>query len=65
MDELAKQAILSVLRNLATPLIVAMAATGYISTSEATSFVVAGVAIVASVAWGLANKYLFVKKLNG
>ena len=58
MDSTIKLYIGSLIRNALAPFVVWLSASGYVSSDEATAFVVAGVTVVVSVAWGLVNKYI-------
>lgn len=62
MDDILKQYIATFLRNLATPLIVWAAASGWVTSDQATAFVVAGVSIAISLIWGFVNKFIARKK---
>lgn len=64
MEDTIKNYIASLLRNLATPIIVWLAATGYVSSEAATNLIVAAIAVVISVAWGLINKYVLNRKID-
>lgn len=59
MEIMIREYLTAILRNVATPLIAYLAASGYISENEATNLVVAVIAIVVSLVWSLANKYLW------
>lgn len=64
MEDMIRQYVATILRNLAAPLIVWLASTGYISNSEATNLIVAAIAVVLSLAWGLGNKYVWGRKVE-
>lgn len=59
MEAMIREYLTTILRNLATPLIAYLAATGYISDDQATNLIVAAIAVAISVVWGMANKYLW------
>lgn len=59
MSVMFREYLTTFLRNLLAPVIAYLAATGYITSDEATNFVVALIAVVISVGWGLINKYLW------
>ena len=64
MESMIREYLTTFLRNLAAPLIAYLAATGYISNDQATSLVVAVIAIAVSVVWGLGNKYIWAKRVD-
>lgn len=63
-NEALKQYLFTILRNLSAPLVVYLAATGWISEDQATALIVAIISIVLSVVWGLGNKYVFNKQVE-
>lgn len=64
MESMIREYVATILRNLALPLIAYLAATGYISSSEATNLVTAVIAILISVVWGLANKFIWANRVG-
>ena len=64
MESMIREYATTLLRNLLGPVVAYLAATGYISESEATNLIVAVVAIVVSVVWGLGNKYIWNRKVE-
>lgn len=64
MESMIREYLTTILRNLLGPVVAYLAATGYISESEATNLVVAVVAIAISVVWGLGNKYVWKQKVD-
>jgi uncharacterized membrane protein len=61
MDTMIREYLATILRNLAAPLIAFLAASGYFSESEATNLVVAVIAAIVALAWGIINKHLWKK----
>lgn len=59
METMIREYLSTFLRNVAAPLIAYLAASGYISESDATNLVVAIIAALVAVVWGLANKFLW------
>ncbi len=59
MNSMVKEYIASFVRNLLAPVVVYLAATGYISQSEAANLVIAVVTVIVAVVWGLVNKFLW------
>ena len=64
MEDMIRQYLATILRNLAAPIIAYLAATGYISESEAVNLVVAVIAVTISVVWGLGNKFIWKKTVD-
>jgi hypothetical protein len=64
METIIRNYIATLLRNLAAPIIVYLAGTGWISTDEATNFIVAGITIAIAVVWGVLNKYVFNRTID-
>lgn len=64
MESMIREYATTLLRNLLAPAVAYLAATGFISESEATNLVVAVVAIAVSVVWGLGNKYIWNRKVE-
>lgn len=65
MNVMIREYLATLLRNVAAPLIAYLAASGYLSESDATNFIVAAIAVAISVVWGLANKYLWREAAKG
>lgn len=64
MEGMIQEYIKSILRTLAGPVIVWLVAKGYVTESQATEFIVAGIAVLVGVVWSLGNKYLWGKKVE-
>lgn len=65
MEPMIKEYVLSIVRQLLAPIVVFLAATGYISNEAAVNLVAAIAAVVVGVVWSLANKYLWKKTTEG
>lgn len=64
MESMLREYLTTMLRNLLAPVIVYAVSAGYITEDAATGFVVAVVAVVVSVVWGLGNKYLWARRVD-
>lgn len=64
MEGMIQEYIKGILRTLAAPAVVWLVAKGYVTESEATAFIVAGITVGLGVVWSLGNKYIWGKKVE-
>jgi hypothetical protein len=65
MIELLKPYIATILRNLLGPVVVYLAAQGYLTENQSAAFILALATVVLALGSGLFNKYVVNQKLNG
>ncbi len=59
-----RQIITLLIRTVGAPLVAWLAATGHISSDEATSFIITGGVVVVTIIWSVVNKFGWLNRVN-